>query len=63
MISVSLAPASYFFSAAQTYGAGKVEAAMVASAPALKSRRDGFLVIVVFSLVRALCWEGSIARK
>jgi hypothetical protein len=44
---VSLAPASYFFSAAQTYGAGKVDAATVASAPALKSRRVGFLVIFV----------------
>jgi len=46
LISVSLAPASYLFSAARTYGAGKVDAATAASAAALKSRRDGFFVIV-----------------
>jgi hypothetical protein len=36
---------------------------MVASAAALKSRRDGFFVIVRFSLVRALCWHRRTARK
>jgi hypothetical protein len=40
-----------------------VDAATAASAAALKSRRDGFFVIIVFSLVRALCWERSMARK
>jgi hypothetical protein len=45
LISVSLAPGSYFLSAAQAKGAGMTEAAMVASAVALNSRLVCFFIV------------------
>src|SRR3954453_7396662 len=47
LISVSLAPGSYFFSAAQTDGAGITDGSAAASVVAPNSRRVGLFFIVV----------------
>src|SRR5260221_3203255 len=57
LISVSLAPASYFFSAAQTNGAGRMDAAVAANTVAPNSRRGCLFFILI--LPRSCPDEGS----